>query len=319
MRWALLVVLIGWTAADAAAAHSKRRKKSHTSQSAATTNSAKTSAATTSSARTSAASPSAAGPTAASLGATGSGAGSPGAEGVTVTSLGAASLGAAGVGAASSTRGSQSAVATDNKRIGRLRGSVGWAGRAPDFADEGCLIQEGDFAGHPEVTGGISHVVLIAEPLDSRLQQLYHHPPRKTGTTAAMQMALEWNSLGGPPTATALPSLPLPVRTTVPLQFFAGDKLVGTVPPSATDGQIVLPPGIIKIADDRGGVGWVYVTPYPARTSSPTCRFGFLLPPGRYRLHAWHPRAGERNLDVAVAATDRDAPVPQHAIIFGRP
>ena len=319
MRWALLVVLVACTAADAAGAHSKRHKKSHTSPSAASSSSARSSAASPGAASSGAASSGAASSNAAIPGAAAPNSASPGAGIPSATSPGATSSSLASQGVAASSTGSQTAVAMDNKRIGRLRGSVGWAGRAPDFADEGCLVQEGDFAGHPEVTGGISRVVLVAEPLDSKLQKLYHHPPRKTGTTAAMQMALEWNSLGGPPTATALPTLPLPVRTTVPLQFFAGDKLIGTVPPSATDGQIVLPPGIVKIADDRGGVGWVYVTPYPARTSSGTCRFSFLLPPGRYRLHAWHPRGGERNVDVAVAATQMDAPVPQHAIIFGRP
>jgi hypothetical protein len=202
------------------------------------------------------------------------------------------------------------------KGVGHLHGTVAWAGRAPEFADEGCAIQDADSAGHPEITGGLAHVVVIAEPLAPQLQKVYRRPPPRPGTPPARLRLLDWSAMLGVPIATAVPGVALSVRSLVTLRFFAGDKLLATLAPSPTDGRIVLPEGIVKVVDERGGLGWIYVTPYPSRISSGTCRFSFVLPAGRYRLRGWHPRAGERSLEIDVPAGDK-APANQ-LLIFAK-
>jgi hypothetical protein len=75
--------------------------------------------------------------------------------------------------------------------------------------------------------------------------------------------------------------------------------------------------GLLHIVnEENGSVGWVRVTPYPSHKSGGNCRFMFdPLPAGRYLLHGWHPRAGERTRKLNVLANQRVGRI--RLLIFG--
>ena len=192
-----------------------------------------------------------------------------------------------------------------------------------DFADPGCDLQSEDLGGRTDVSGGLSHVVVAVEPLAGGAKPSSSHSHARSHQHAAAATAappadiIDWDFARAPFLFTAHPHVATGVRSPVTLRFFANDKLLATVPPSPNgDARVVLPAGAVKILDDRGSIGWVFVTPYMARLSNGNCRFSFLLAPGHYRLRAWHPQAGERTLEVAVAPHETAPPL--HLVIFSR-
>lgn len=202
--------------------------------------------------------------------------------------------------------------------VARLRGVVAWTGRVPDFADAGCDLQPVDLGDRTDISGGLSRVVVVVEPLGAAKpsKHAHKHSAAPAATSAAALDIIDWDFARAPFVGTAHPNVATAVRSPVTLRFFAKDKLLATVPPSTGEGRVVLPEGIVKVVDDRNGVGSIFVTPYFARLSNGNCRFSFLLAPGRYRLRGWHPQAGERTLTVDVPAHEPTPPL--HFLLFSR-
>jgi hypothetical protein len=169
--------------------------------------------------------------------------------------------------------------ATDlTSRTGWLCGTVVWAGPPPKFANAGCEVHDYEIQGHDEVTGGLADAVVVAEPLDPATQKWFHAHP-------ANGVDVDWS---GPP----------------------GARVAVVAPGAWSEG--------IHHALVDGVAGWLYVTPYPASVSGGNCRFVFEVPRGRYRLHGWHPKAGERARVVDVPVVIRGHEVsPMWLLMFG--
>ncbi len=189
--------------------------------------------------------------------------------------------------------------------MGVLAGAVAWAGSTAEPGLDLGDLHAFDIEGHPEVTAGLEHAVVIAEPLDAVAKSWLR-------TQREVESALAWNPTRASRVAATAPEVPLRVSTDTPLRFFLGDKLLQTLP-AADESPITLPSGIIRVLDAQGHVGWVYVTPHPSGISHGNCRFRFRVPQGHYRLRAWHPRLGEQQRVVRV---DGRTAVPLQLLIF---
>jgi hypothetical protein len=200
-----------------------------------------------------------------------------------------------------------------------LSGTVVWSGKRPppEVDTNDCEIHYRDVEGRNDINGGLGGVVLIAEPLDEANASWFRaHPPRDWRSWDLFEGALlSWWPDSHEPMASVQPGVPLEVETKVALRFYAGDRVVATLTPKGDGGKVVLPEGIVRVADDNGHTGWVYVSPWPMRISGGNCRFSFHLPPGRYRLTGWHPHLGARSRKFSLSANAKFSPL--RLMVFG--
>jgi hypothetical protein len=188
---------------------------------------------------------------------------------------------------------------------GAILGTVLWTGRPRSWFgnDGGCEVHESDMEGHPGVQTGLANVVVVAQPLGRENQRWFHEHPSESDEDAE----LDWDEQLSPPVVAVPSSRSLVIRNKfgIDRQLFVyrGRARVETIEIGANAEQkVTLPEGIVRLGDATSGAkAWVYVSPYPAWVTSGNCRFAFSnLPPGRYRLTGWHPRAGRRSREFPV-------------------
>lgn len=179
--------------------------------------------------------------------------------------------------------------------LGRMAGTVVWAGRRPPFKHSGCDLHAWDIAGHPEVRGGLAEVAVVAEPVAAAAKQWF----RERAAQGAPPAPLLWGD-GVARVALARPTVAGRVenlrKRALTLDIYRDGALVRSVNlGAATEGEVPpLPEGLYQVREKNSKAeGWLLVTPFPAKISAGNCRFSFSdLPLGEYLLSGWHQRAG---------------------------
>ena len=154
---------------------------------------------------------------------------------------------------------------------------------------------ESAYGGKIEVDGG-DGLVIAVEPLDGEARRaLARRGP------FALPDVLWWDESRPERIARAVPrgrvALHNPVPASADFEIWQGKKLWRRVTVEAhADFELRdLPEGILRLRRVGGVVdGWIYVTPWPSRVLRAATHETFAVPVGRYRLHGWHPRGGER-------------------------
>jgi hypothetical protein len=157
----------------------------------------------------------------------------------------------------------------------------------------------GECCGHIDVDGG-GDLLIIVEPIDGATRKTIAQRGPK-GTSDVMW----WDESRPQRIARAFPmgrfTLHNPVGDVQQFELWRGKKLWRRVEVGAHADLEVrdLPEGILRVRRVGGEVdGWVYVTPWPSRVMRTERHETFAVPNGRYRLHGWHPRGGERSVVV---------------------
>jgi hypothetical protein len=222
---------------------------------------------------------------------------------VALIEIGAPSVSGEQPNAALDREGGEAAPATHG---GTIAGTVLWAGKASRAGS--CEVHGFDREGHPNVTGGLDDVVVVAEPVSHETQRLLRERKRSPDEEGFETFYWSDGSNGSSTrVGTVAPGVPLEfhnlTRKAANVSILQGRNLVKEVslPPQASV-KVPLPEGLLRVVGpDTKIAGWIYVTPYPAMVSGGNCRFSFShLPGGHFRLRGWHPREGTRSRIVNV-------------------
>jgi len=159
--------------------------------------------------------------------------------------------------------------------------------------------RESAYGGHIDVDGG-DGLVIAVEPLDAEARRtLARRGP------FALPDVLWWDEAAPERIARAVPNgrvaLHNPVPASADFEIWHGKKLWRRITVEAhADFELrELPEGILRVRRIGATVdGWIYVTPWPSRLLRAHTHETFNVPTGRYRLHGWHPRGGERTAYV---------------------
>ncbi|HEX8953806.1 MAG TPA: hypothetical protein VF945_18235, partial [Polyangia bacterium] len=150
-----------------------------------------------------------------------------------------------------------------------------------------------------DVDGG-DGLVITVEPLDADARRLL----ARRGAFALPDV-LWWDESRPERIARAFPlgrvALHNPVGASADFELWRGKRLWRRVTVEAhADCELrELPEGVVRVRRVGSSVdGWIYVTPWPSRVLGKAAHETFDVPAGRYRLHGWHPRGGERSVVV---------------------
>lgn len=186
-------------------------------------------------------------------------------------------------------------LAREKSATGHIAGTVVWAGSPPTFQNEGCNLHAWDVEGHPEVSGGLAGVVVVAEPIDASTKRWFRERTSERDVPGQLAWGDDVSRI-----ALALPSAAVMVdnqrRKSITLEVYRENSLVGkmTIGPAAQGVAPRLTEGLYRVRERNSEAeGWIFVTPFPAKISGGNCRFMFGgLPSGEYQVSGWHLRAG---------------------------
>ncbi len=94
----------------------------------------------------------------------------------------------------------------------RLYGTVVYAGKRPNFPNDGCDVHAWDIEGRTNITGGLSHAVVVAEPLAGVTRRWFRGQP-------SPPVSLGWDPAATDRVMTVRPDALVSVDSRRPLTF----------------------------------------------------------------------------------------------------